>query len=184
MSIYSEEYKGLTLELHHDSDVECPIVGQDESNAIIIAIWQKNSRIAGMNPFAEPLDALRHAKAEGYDVFKIRGYIHSGVAYSCDPLAAFRYPFTCPWDSGFAGFALVKRAEFPERKKADKGRRNKIAESMLQELASWANGETYWYEVKDSEGETLDSCGGYIGHEYALENARESADSHAAKEAA
>lgn len=177
MSIHSEEYKGFTIELHYDSDVECPIDCQDETSSVIIAIWQRNSTIAGLNPFSTPHDALRHAAANGYEVFKIRGYIHSGVAYSADPLAAFRYPFNCPFDSGFAGFALVKRSEFQQRKKADKGLRQRVANDYTETLSQWANGETYWYEVKDSEGETLDSCGGYIGERHALENAREAADS-------
>jgi len=180
MSIHSEEYKGLTIALHPDSDVECPIEDQTEESDVILAIWQRNSRIADFNPFRDPQEALRHAIANGYEVLKIRGYIHSGVAYTCDPLAAFRYPFNCPWDSGFAGFALVKRSAFPERKKADKGRRQKVAESYLQTLSAWANGECYWFAILNEEGEQVDSCGGFIGEEFALEAARESIDAIAA----
>lgn len=167
------DHKGLKIQLHHDYDVESPLEGQDRDSALLFCAWQRNSTLSAANPFYDPESALRFAKDHGYEVFLMRGYIHSGVAYCCDPVGRNSYPFTCPWDSGFAGFVLVKRADYPERKKADKGLRQRAANSLCDTVTQWANGENYWYEIRDDSGECLDSCGGYIGSEFAIECAKE-----------
>jgi hypothetical protein len=171
------KHENFTIILHHDCDVESPLEDQGRDSAMIFCAWQRNSILSDANPFDTPDDALAHAKRNGFDVFPMRGYIHSGVAYCCDPVGRNSYPFTCPWDSGFAGFVLVKRSEFPERKKADKGLRQRVANSLCETVTQWANGDTYWYEIRDESGECLDSCGGYIGAEFAMECAREASAS-------
>jgi len=70
---------------------------------------------------------------------------------------------TCPWDSVKCAGLLVwdhKPGDMGAKTKQD---RAKDAASFLEEYTAWCNGECYWYAVEDEEGNTLDSCGGFIG---------------------
>lgn len=103
-------------------------------------------------------------------------YDHSGTCYR----AAEKNPFACPWDSGLFGVVYVTK----EKARAEFGRLTagtvaKVKECLQQEVrtySAWANGESYGWEVVDSDGNQIDSCWGYIGDiEGAKRDAMESA---------
>lgn len=78
-------------------------------------------------------------------------------------------PFYCPRDwEGTAHEWIVKQLR-----------------GEVEEYDSWLRGEVYWYAVKNADGETLESCGGFVGDiEYAKQEARESAECEAREIAA
>jgi hypothetical protein len=92
-------------------------------------------------------------------------YEHGGVAYA----AAESNPFSCPWDSGQAGYIFVTREEV--RKEFNVSRitpkvREKVLKALRGEVAEyskWANGEVYGYTITDPEGDEVDSCWAIIG---------------------
>ena len=78
-----------------------------------------------------------------YNIQYIYKYEHGQVAYNTGG-------FSCPWDSGRAGF-IVSKHDYDTQ------------DSIVKEYSHWANGEVYGFTVEDDEGEVLDSCGGFIG---------------------
>jgi hypothetical protein len=78
------------------------------------------------------------------------------------------------WDSGTVGVIF----DTPESREDTGVPLDKVEEALRSEITEydkWLRGEVYWYEVGD-DSLVSDSCGGYIGLEYAKEAANEAAD--------
>ena len=100
---------------------------------------------------------VEEMKKEGYFLFYIESYIHSGITlYEFDGALKDR------WDSGIAGIVAIKSKDF------------KIAyESFKNFIKLWNkinNGEFYGYRIVNNFGEDIDCCGGF----WELEDLRES----------
>lgn len=98
-------------------------------------------------------------------------YEHSGVSLQCAP-------FGCSWDSGQVGFIGISRVRiFNEYgyKTLTKKRREQIEEYLKNEIEDYSkylNGDVYYFEVLDSNGDILDSCGGFYDTESVLDSAK------------
>jgi len=168
------KHAGLIIKLEHDGDCESPL---DFDCQPRFAMWHRQRS----NPAPEytcPDDVFEAVRA-GAKAFPVRAYEHSLISFTV--LKGYQYPYTDVFDSGFAGFVvftpeLIKEAGFTAPLE-------EVAESVLEEYAKWCNGECYYYTVKNAVGEQLDSCGGYIGYDYALEQAKEAAEACAEQEA-
>lgn len=67
-----------------------------------------------------------------------------------------------PWDSGQVGYAIVT----PETVAECGTPPELFAEGVAAEIATygaWANGEVYGWVALDDDGETIESCWGYVG---------------------
>jgi hypothetical protein len=104
-------------------------------------------------------------------------YDHSGLTISCSA-------FTCPWDSGQVGFIYVTkekaRAEFGDDIMVPVGHRNsggvngmapgfnvaqleKYLRGEVEEYDHYLTGQVYSFVIEDSDGDIVDSCGGFLG---------------------
>lgn len=91
-----------------------------------------------------------------WEAFPLYLYDHSGTCYQVAQEGQGN-PFLCKWDSGRVGTLFVKRSDVgPDGT-------FKAAQAACRDYTSWANGEIYGYTVTDSEGNSLDSCWGFIG---------------------
>ena len=94
--------------------------------------------------------------------------------------------FSCPWDSGQSGFIYITEKTALSWQGGKRMTKAKLAnvlkslESVVETYGQWCNGETYFYTVEDETGEQVDDigCGGYIGHEYAIEEAKRDVEHH------
>lgn len=78
------------------------------------------------------------------------------------------------WDSGTVGVIY----DTPESREATGVPLDKVDEALRSEISEydkWLRGEVYWYVVGDDDL-VSESCGGYIGIEWAKEAANEMAD--------
>lgn len=114
---------------------------------------------------------------KNYYVLPIYMYEHSGITISAAP-------FSCPWDSGMAGFAYIKKSEFCKdwqlKKSMPAREREKIAIDWLtgtiKELDYHFTGQVYGFVIEDEDEEELESCWGFIGElEYCKTEALEAA---------
>ncbi|HXK39409.1 MAG TPA: hypothetical protein VJ837_01060, partial [Candidatus Paceibacterota bacterium] len=105
--------------------------------------------------------------------FILNYYEHGLCRWYVAPNAS---PVDMQWDGVYGAGALILAIEESERawwdEKTDEEKR-KSAEIFAAEYTAWSNGECYGYTIKrkesecptcgqEREGETLDSCGGYI----------------------
>jgi len=115
----------------------------------------------------EQLSRCYKVAAEKNIILPLYVYEHGGITMSTAP-------YSCPWDSGQAGFIYVSleqvRKEFSV-KRVSKQTRKKIETYLTGEVQTYdyyLTGNVYWYSVEreDTDGEIVDvdSCGGFFGY--------------------
>ena len=87
--------------------------------------------------------------------------------------------FECPWDSGQVGFIFVSREKILqewERKILSKKLLKRVEEVLRGEVKTYdqyLTGDVWGYIIEDDDGEHLDSCWGFYGHDYCEQEAQE-----------
>lgn len=115
----------------------------------------------------------------------VRMYCHG----SCTIGIGNGYPFNDPWDSGTAGVVFIPKETVIREGLygASEGMTDDRLElaavtfmkSQVELFDDWMNGRGFYWVVEDSEGEVLESCGGYWGDsgaEYAMQEALNTAE--------
>jgi hypothetical protein len=76
-------------------------------------------------------------------------------------------PFSCPWDSGQVGFAVVDVETINSEFNGDKLKAVKSLKAELEIYTDYLNGNVYGYILETSDGEEIDSCWGFYGTDFA-----------------
>ena len=95
-------------------------------------------------------------------------YEHSGTVYRVGDDGEF---VDGMWDAGYAGL-IYTTDECIQRFGNTNYTREQVYEWLKGEVdyySEWADGHCFWFEVTDRNGDTIDSCGGFIGDD-AYEN--------------
>lgn len=93
-------------------------------------------------------------------------YEHSGIALATTP-------FQCRWDSGQIGYIYTTKEKMRENwsiKRITEQKRQqafKILESELEVFGQYISGEVYGFDIEDEDGNSVDSCGGFYGDDWA-----------------
>ena len=91
-------------------------------------------------------------------------YDHSGITMKTTG-------FSCGWDSGQVGFIFVTKDKVRKEynvKRISKSLLDKVESLLKSEVYTYdqyLTGDTYWFELVDENGNTLDSCGGFFGRD-------------------
>lgn len=88
----------------------------------------------------------------------VYAYVHGGVTVS-------HGAFNDPWDSGCAGAHYMTKETVDREFDGDIEAATKCLEAELWEFDQWLRGNVWGYEVRDEDGEVIDSCYGFIGDE-------------------
>lgn len=112
-------------------------------------------------------EKLVEAKLEGFIILPLYLYDHSGITISCSG-------FSCPWDSGQVGCAVLTKAEIDHEWNGDREKAEAYLRATVEEYARYLEGNVYYVRVSeiviDEDGdeelvEIEDSgCGGFIGY--------------------
>ncbi len=156
------EYKGYTIKVCQDEDAQAPNEFDNTDTFLVYDHRDFTVKVDGYDP-GEIFEQCQERKKffyDGYFVFPVYAYIHSGVSLS---LGRNTYPFTCNWDTSFKGFCLVKRSKGWTWTKE---KAYKVAESIVEEWNNYLSGNVYGYVIEDTDGENLESCWGFYGDEY------------------
>ncbi|MES2515937.1 MAG: hypothetical protein V4580_17420 [Bacteroidota bacterium] len=110
-------------------------------------------------------DEMEKAICRKYNVAiikKVYAYSHSGMTIALTP-------FSCKWDSGILGFAVVTKEAIRENfmvKRVTKELIEKatlVLEGEVETLDQYITGDIYGFKVEDANGEEVDSCWGFFG---------------------
>lgn len=160
-------YHGYTIRIEQDPEPMSPEeYGVDE---VFLTGEHRQFSVERPGFMLRDLADARRLKAvkKAYYLFPLIAYIHSGVALSLTR----GYPFDCPWDSGQVGFVFVKKIEGEEAVTRETAERN--AEYLVQSWNRYLSGDVWGFIIEDADGEMVDSCWGFEGYEYAVEQAKE-----------
>jgi len=83
-------------------------------------------------------------------------YDHSGITI-------FHGAPTCRWDSGQVGWHYITKEALQREWNGDLDAAKKYMEATLWEYDQYLRGNVWGFEIENEEGETVDSCGGFIG---------------------
>ena len=107
-------------------------------------LFMENNQV-GENWSEEDMQDLQ--TNEGYHLFYIESYIHSGIH-----IYEYSGSLRDRWDCGIAGIMALK---------GDKKECRKAFEEYLKVYNKISDGDFYGYTVMDNFGELIDSCGGF-----------------------
>lgn len=144
----SVEIKGFTVKAECDQDggFDCP---RDWDNAFTILTAESRNR-----NIDDALDIDGDPRVEEAAlVFPVYKYEHGNVSYSSGA-------FTCPWDSGQVGFAILTAEEFESEFGNDAEKAKRCLDGELATYTAWCNGEICTITVEDEDGEIIDSISG------------------------
>ena len=173
------EHNGKTIEIYQDED---PINPRENDNADIMICFHKRYNLGDKHKYNSDnfngWSELDKQLIEDYAPVAIKPlylYDHSGITISTNP-------FSCCWDSGQIGFVLISREtalyEFSKKKLTKKLKEwaERYIDASVKEYDQYLTGDVYGYVIKDENGEETDSCWGFFGMKYAVEEAKSEID--------
>lgn len=184
--IETRTLNGFTASLYYDPVPESP---REWDNLGTMVCWHRHYRLGdedGAKQYGTPQDFEEQAKSGKWLMLPLYLYDHSVLRISTTPFVGRAQH--AEWDSGQVGYIYM---ELPEvlanfgNKRVTPKVREKAFKSMKQEVETYDQymaGDVYGYEITDSEGDHVDSCWGFFGRDYALQE-MQSALETAAKDA-
>lgn len=172
------KHNGKTIELYYDEDAQNPRRDFDPLGHMVCFhkrydLGDKQDKYSSQDFNSwEEMEAKITKQEKVAVILPIYMYDHSGLTINTTG-------FSCPWDSGQIGFIYITREEVAKeygikRMTAKQVKRmGDLLRSIVAEYDSYLRGDVYGYQIKDKDGNDLDSCWGYIGYEYAVEAAKE-----------
>jgi hypothetical protein len=103
----------------------------------------------------------------------VYAYIHSGVCLNTTG-------FSCPWDSGMSGIIAVSKEDIRRRygvKRITAKLMEKVFNALRAEVeiySAYINGDVFGFQVRDDNGDIVDSCYGFYSEREALEEGNHS----------
>jgi hypothetical protein len=163
-TVYTENYRGYTINVWVDEDVESPEEwGNEDMCGWINDFTVKNKwidkdvfgAIIGAEGFKDYKEQAKEVQRR-FHIFGIDAYIHSGIS-----LSMHNEGMRCRWDtSNYVGCILVEKKEARLRKSAEK-----IARGILKTWNDYLSGNIYGYTTENENDTEFvgGSCGGYYG---------------------
>ena len=106
---------------------------------------------------------------------------HSGITMSCSS-SRFHMADSAGWDWGQVGFIYATKEDILKefsKKRLSKKLLEKVEEILVNEVKTYdqyLTGDVWGYIIEDDDGEHLDSCWGFFGHDYCEQEAQEVVD--------
>tara|TARA_Y100000310_G_scaffold241651_1_gene245694 strand:- start:5439 stop:6068 length:630 start_codon:yes stop_codon:yes gene_type:complete len=157
-AIHTKEYRGYTINVYPDDNSFSP---REWENLGTMVTFSSEYKLGDEHDFKD---------IEELDIFLIKNksivlplyaYIHGGVTMNTTG-------FSCHWDSGQVGYIYVTLEKVKEEygwKVITKERRTKIEEYLRNEVKifdMWLTGQVYGYTVETKDGDSINSCWGFI----------------------
>ena len=163
--LHSEKFNGHTINVYYDGDCESPLQHDD---LVKVASWTRRYNFGNIDTSGtEPEEFYKDIIRERAEILPLYKYEHGQISLRTTP-------FHCRWDSGQIGFVYIAAKDGRENwghKWREKAR--KCMAATVEEYSQYVNGETYWYELVDADGNEVGTCGGYIGLENCVNAAKQ-----------
>lgn len=147
----------MKLRIEQDEDAQSPAEFED-TEVFLIA----NHRDFFVPPSKDERNfevaTVIEEQRKTHHVFMLEAYIHSGVRLALAGEGNFP---DRRWDVSLLGAVFVSKSEWRTRKAA-----YKAAQSKVEEWNTYLSGDVWGFIVEDDDGNQLDSCWGFYGHDY------------------
>lgn len=177
------EDEGRVIEIHHDAFAHSPRDCQDNFATLVCGHRRyalPNEAGLDLDDFASWAEVESELGRLGH-VVVVPVFLmdHSGLGVNT---TGFRQWDPQGWDWGQIGFAACTAVDIRDNwslprkrriteERLDDARRLVVAE--VDEFGMYLSGQVFGYVVRDADGQDLDSCWGFYGHDAVLEAAKE-----------
>lgn len=186
--VHQETLNGFNIKIYYDDDAENP---RNWNNLGTMICGHSRYQLGEKHNFEDAqsflLDLLELTDDCQLDLNQLvaraekRAIILPVFLYDHSGLAMNTIGFRCPWDSAQVGFIYVAlekvRKEYSVKRVSAQCRQKVLAvlRQEVQTFSDYISGAVYGYVI-EKDGETVDSCWGFIGdfETYCLEEARSS----------
>jgi hypothetical protein len=170
------EYRGYTIEIKQDMYPESP---REWDNLGTMICFHKRYELGDKHKYESGDydgwdDMYKQFSREFAVILPLYLLDHSGLAMSTNR----SYPFNCPWDAGQVGFIVCSRKQIKREygcKRITKQileKVEKLLESEVETYNQYLQGDIYGYVVTGPDGVERDSCWGYYGYDYCVQEAQ------------
>ena len=179
------EVNGLNVKIYQDEDPVNPRVDYDNDDRIIC--FHKRYNLGDKHDYKSSdfagWDALEAQICKDNDVLEILPIYmldHSGITISTTD-------FNDNWDSGQVGFIFITKEEARKShmvKKLSKKVKETCHKNLLSSIETYdqyLTNDVYGYVIEDKDGTEIESCWGFFGLKYAIEEAKSVAEHSKAK---
>lgn len=171
MSIAHQETDAAGLRLIIESDDDSMNPRREFDNLCRMVCWHRRYELGDPHDWTEPSDFRRAMRGVSHLGLRLYLYDHSGLTIATTP-------FSCHWDSGQIGWIIIERqallAEFGE---------NRLTQALNEQAFDLMRAEVGVYNqyltediwsirIQGPENETLDSCSGLFGLDWAFKEGR------------
>jgi len=153
------DYKGYSIKIYYDDLVESP---REWDNLGEMICFHKRYLLGDKHNFSVE-EAREYAEENiSYPLYLLD---HSGLMMSINN-------FQDPWDSGQVGWIVASKEKIRNEfnvKRISKKLEEKVKEILRNEVEIYNDylmGNVYCYNVINKDGEIIDSCGGFYGHDF------------------
>lgn len=156
----------FTYEIEQDCDPFNPRVEYD--NVATFVTWHRNYDLTDPNAqmTQEQMKEFMKLSRRTHEFVPLYLMDHSGLSMSTGP-------FLCPWDSGQVGWAYVAKKDiergFPGCKHW-RVKAKKIINAEVETFSQYLSGDVWGYRILE-DGEEVESCWGFFGHDYCEQEA-------------
>lgn len=170
---------GYTLEVGID---DCPRnPREDDGNlCLLCCAHQKHNlgdvQVKNFNDFTSWDEWLNDFKDHNnvWYAFPLYMIDHSSITLSLNK-------FSCPWDSGQLGYAIVTQEIIDSgcfQDPSDETAVRKAVEKEIEAYNSYVNGAVYQFTITNLNGDVMEACGGYCDEEKAEDDGKEALKSY------
>ena len=163
-----EAKETLTIDIVQDRDAESP---RDWENLGTMVCFHSRYNLGDKHKL-DVDEAIKLMLRKDVIALPLYLYDHGGISMSCSD-------FGDKWDSGQVGFIYIEKAKILKEfnvKRLSKKLLEQVVKQLKQEVKTYSQyleGDVYGFQIKDGDGEVLDSCWGFIGYDHVTEAANE-----------
>lgn len=174
------EYKGYTININYEEYCESP---RDCDSLGEILYTSNRYNLGDTQTDIEEIEET--IKDKNNICLPVYAYIHGNVKLNTGG-------FNCPWDSGQSGIIYVSKDDIKKEysvKRISKKLLERVLKYLKSEIEIFSNylsGECFYFNIKDGNGEEIESLGTFYGYDFEenglLPEARSIIDYHIQKE--
>lgn len=163
MSYETKEYRGYTIEIKQDELASNP--REEFDNLGTMVCFHSRYTLGDKDTGISKEELIKIANNDDYISLPLYLYDHSGITMNTTG-------FSCGWDSGKVGYIFVSKEAVRKEyscKNVTKSIQEKVLNCLRSEVSlydDYLTGNIYCYDVKDKDGESIDSCCGFYGTDF------------------
>jgi hypothetical protein len=178
-------YRGKTIFIYPDEAPDSPRAWDNMGTMACFhrryGLGDKHElKAADFNSWSEVFDYIQKT----YDtalIISLYLYDHSGISIKVGPFSEGEAHHAA-WDSGQVGFIFVSKEKVRKElgvKAITKKVMERVCKILKGEVSTYdqyLRGDVYGYVIKDEDGEDVDSCWGFFGIDFCIQEAKEIVD--------